>query len=809
MTATMPVIHPVPINEAEAIVDSFFDEKISARDQYTLNSAAVASLPAGCNPRSAQYWCWDMLKWDHAPIDRPIIVLERATNVNIEGYDTLMVRLAIPEHVALRVSAVIDGVGRLLIAGEPGHAGPHEYEAPISGRRLQGLTLELTSSRDQADEGWLYWIGVANAGRRAAMLARPSPFTARWEPWLLPPDATPTFAPRCGFFFGADDLPAIRRRAASPAYRSLMEQMRQRARTAMSFHKTPEQQVGDHVGLGEIWKIQTRTRDWDTYHFATEAPVIAFVGLIDEDADMLRFAARIAVASAHCRSWAPHFMQDFPGSTWDTRAFPEAHVGAGVALTLDWAGGWFTDAGEHLIRYALTHKMLGRVRGAFLQYDYMWDCNQTHLIALGRLLGLLVQAGATTPASRGHGRDSSAMAGLSPQTTRGWARAHADIAQFEQDLAEMIDRYVQADGSSNEGVGYWGATFRCTLTALAALARYHGKPLRELVAPKLDLMWNFLAPLLSTADEAGTFLPIADTSSNLLAWDVIGMAAACLQPAAWQNLLAACLNGGKTRMIANEFMFDGPMTVIYGPDNPGEASIDVPVFRRLDTAGMITSNRPWTSPASSGAAGRRDTVRLHLVGSMANAGHCHPDKGSFILEAFGEVFAGDRGVTPYVDPRCRTLAAEVAHNLAVPADCFQINPTPVAALWQGQGDEERLDAEIDTSGAWRAPVRVARRRIHSPQPGVIEITDEFELDEARPVSFYLQTPLPITAGGAQATVQGKRGVLFVDAGWAVSSQAGEYYCDFSYRPWNRLVMTSAPGRRHVLTTVLHFQLQGE
>src|SRR5690606_21255235 len=147
---------------------------------------------------------------------------------------------------------------------------------------------------------------------------------------------------------------------------------------------------------------------------------------------MLRFAARIAVAVAHNRSWSAHFMQDFPGSTWDTRAFSEGKACAGVGLALDWAGCWFTDAGEHLIRYAITHKGLGRIRGTLLQYAYMWDCNQAHSSSLGRLIGLLVQLG------HAGGAPSKAMAGLTPETKAGWPRARADIDQYERDVLEMI-----------------------------------------------------------------------------------------------------------------------------------------------------------------------------------------------------------------------------------------------------------------------------------------------------------------------------------------------------------------------------------
>lgn len=813
-----PIQRPIPINEAEAIIEPFWDQHLSPLDAYALNAGIGADIPAECHPRALQFWCWVTLKWDRAPVGTPIVRFERDLAVDLAGYDCLLIRLGMPEHVRLHVDAVVDGQAQRLLTDAAGTGGPHEFEMPVAGRVLEHVAITLTSARDQADEAWLQWIGLAHAVRRAAMLTRPNPFDAGWAPWLLPADAEPALAPRFGFFFGADDLPAIRRRAASPAYRPLMDQLRERAQRALAFHKTPEDQVGDTLGTGEIWKIQARERDWDTYPFFSEAPVIAFVGLVDEDKEMLRFAARIAVATAHCRSWAPHFMQDFPGSTWDTRAFPEAHAAAGIALALDWAGGWFTDPGEHLIRYALTHKALGRVRGIFLQYDYMWDCNQHHLIGLGRLLALLVQVGAMRPPAAADNEPSPALAGKSPDLKLAWERARADIDQFERDLFEMIDRYIQPDGSSFEGVGYWGASFQTTLPALLALARHRGVTFPELlaagprpIADKLARMWNFVSPLLATAGEAGAFLPISDTSFNLLPWDVIGTAAAALEQQGWQGLLGACLGGGKTTMVWPYFCADGPFTMIFGPDDRPAPTIDVPVFRRLETAGMITSNRPWGV----------GNVRLHLVGAMANAGHCHPDKGSFILEAGlgrdttsagGDTFGGDRGVTPYVDPRCRTLASEVAHNLAVPEGCFQVNPAPVAALWQGEGDEERLAAEIDTSAIWQAHVRIARRRIHSPQPELIEIEDEFELDDVRTVTFYLNTPLPIaltptlplSGSPAQATIEGMGARLTVTAEWAAHADAGEYYSDFAYRPWNRLAITSAPATRHLLKTVLRF-----
>lgn len=73
------------------------------------------------------------------------------------------------------------------------------------------------------------------------------------------------------------------------------------------------------------------------------------------------------------------------------------------------------------------------------------------------------------------------------------------------------------------------------------------------------------------------------------------------------------------------------------------------------------------------------------------------------------------------------------------------------------------------------------------------------------MTFYLNTPLPISAQGTIATVQGAKARLTVEASWAASATAGEYYCNFAYQPWNRLAMTTGPAKRHLLKTVLHFK----
>lgn len=802
MNAAAPRL-PVALNEAEAIIEPFWDERLSPLRHYALrnlrgperavtapeSASSVTTIgdkpeaPPAFGPlppdqvRASQFWCFVTLAWDRPtgtqPADQragtPLLAFTRDLRVDLTGHDRLVVRAACPKHVILTLHATVDGVEQTVFAAEPGRGSAHEYEGRVRGTTLERIRLEVASARDGADEVWLYWIGCAHARRRRTMLARPVPFTAEWANWLRPEGAPVDFQPRFGLYFNAAELEAIRRKALSPLYRPLMDQLRAQARAAMSDPRTPESQVGASLASGDIWAIQSRERDAKTRSFHIDAPVCAFVGLIDRDPACLRFAARIAVAIAHTTHWAPHFMQSFPGSTWDTRAFPEAHVTAGIALALDWAGSWFTPNGEHLVRYAIATKGLPRIREAFLQYEYMWNCNQHHMIALGRILGLLV-------------------------LNQSWPRTLADIDVFERDLYEIIDRYIQSDGSTHEGVGYWSNSFRASLPALSALARLRGKDMRSMVPEKLRSMDRYIASLLSTAGEAGSYLPIADTVGDTVAADAIGMLAAALDAPLWQGLLADALKRGKT--VKRDWTFDGVFTVIHGPEQAPEAAVELPAFMKLAKAGTVSSFRRLGA----------DAVRLFLVGAMENAGHCHRDKGSFILEAGGELFATDRGAVPYEDAaNLPFMKSEVAHNLVVPLGCGQRNPSPHAADWIAEGDGLALRAAIDTSRTWYEPVVACRRTIHSPTPDRIEIVDEIELAEPLPVSFYLHSPLPMRAGTGKSTVKGTRFKLEITAAWATTAAAKRCGVNWCYTPINRLELASAPARSHRLVTVLRLK----
>ena len=113
---------PIPINEAEAIVEPFWDRRISPLPKYAVipggelsrdaprlagrghlghlsggeprrgrppvDADGTLAPDAAANPygaRAFQFWCWATLAWDSAPVDRTVLTLTRALEVDLAG----------------------------------------------------------------------------------------------------------------------------------------------------------------------------------------------------------------------------------------------------------------------------------------------------------------------------------------------------------------------------------------------------------------------------------------------------------------------------------------------------------------------------------------------------------------------------------------------------------------------------------------------------------------------------------------------------------------------------------------------------
>ncbi|MCL5998051.1 MAG: hypothetical protein M1546_18670, partial [Chloroflexi bacterium] len=109
----------VTINEAEAIIEPFFDGGSSEHptDKYSLLEEYHVQVAPGAQANVFQQWHAVIVQIDQAMSGVAAVVMERACDVRIDDYDIFRVFVSMPRWMQLTVTATVDGVERALTTG--------------------------------------------------------------------------------------------------------------------------------------------------------------------------------------------------------------------------------------------------------------------------------------------------------------------------------------------------------------------------------------------------------------------------------------------------------------------------------------------------------------------------------------------------------------------------------------------------------------------------------------------------------------------------------------------------------------------
>jgi hypothetical protein len=757
----------VPINEAEAIIEPFWDGGSSEhpKDKHSVLGEYAVTVAPSARARVAQTWASAEVSIDRAAPGAPAVKMARACDLQMDGYDVFRVFGSLPSSVRMTARAVIDGEERLLLDGVPGGDTNGEFDGPLPGGRMTRLSLEFASVDSRPAAITLLWLGLANRAAQARLEARVSPYTPDW-PGALGSGEPAAAAPEIGIFFDAAELAALREKVRVPPFRELFAALIKQAEGLLN--DTPEADIGYLVPKPD--RRWCRTRDMARKSTAESMELLAFAGLVGDRPEMSRLAARMALSIAHCDTWCESSMGVFPGATWHHRSFTEEIYCRGCALALDWAGAWLTPHGKQIIRDAIAMKGLPRLESDFKRMEYIRHMNQGIVFSSGRIIGLL---------------------GLLPA----FPRYAGLVAEAERDLHEMIGNYVHADGGTLEGAHYWAYTFGTVMPLAYALARYHGRSLADYATPALVKTGDYALAMLSTANDGTTFLGINDSKNDAALNAGLVAAYSQLSPRReWKDLYAAMRRAGKLGSDA--------FHLIVAP--AGEWPVNPLVRPRFDVlpdVGQVTSIR--LEPALG-------HVFFHLCSGPAHGGHSHQDKGSFILEVEGETLACDRGVTLYHHPETQWIGTAARHNLLYPEDpdgipLRQPMNSRGGTLLEARETAGRICLASDNARAWEDGLfAVNVRRVASPLPDLYFIEDEIAMAEARAMSFRVNSILPMRRAGNEAWIEGTRASLrIVPLNWVpVQVAMAPEGIDDHHRPVNLLRLVSAPAKTHRLLTAV-------
>lgn len=758
-------LFPIRHNEAEAVLVRMFDPLRHQLSDWRIDGAESAEVE--------QTFHSVQCRW---PGGRPLAAaMRREVEIDVDGYDLLVLCVQSMRSTAITVRATVDGAPRVIVDRAAGIDAGQELEGAIGGRRISSLEIELTDPGATPGTADLFWLGVTDGAARAARRARVLPYPDDWHDLLLPDGADlPAAEPRLGLFFDAADLERLRSRVRGPTWGPVYGRLRDLAQAYRG--SEPWRGIGRTVNNYPV-RNGHRTDGLNERHNWIDIAAMrtcAFVGLLDGDRELMRVALHHALAAAHCDVWTPGFMSTMPGSSWETRAFSEYRYAINSIFAWDWAGSLLTGAGRELLAQAVSIKAMPWMQQTLMRHPYVRGNNQGIFFAFGGIVASVALA-------------------------RHWPYGGDFLEPFRAALDQTVRAYYAADGGTYEGIGYATGALQQALAGYLLYARHRGVPLADVVPDVAVRSVDYLTAMLSTAPPIGAVIKHSDG----------GRAGVCVAPGSLGLLCSlsddpavpALLAGVNEALPRANYAPEHELNIMYGPDELPPPSARPPVFRNLTVTGLLCSNRPTP----------HGPVRVQVIGGPARAGHGHDDRGSFVLEAFGDELAVDRGQMRYVDPRSSIIKHARYHNLAVPhADdgtpLRQRNPCPVATAPEGQGDRRRLRCRVDLSGVWPAPVTDAERLLDSDDPARIAVTDRLRLDRPLAVGFYLHSRYPWERRGRGWVTQGAHGRLTVTPRWRPRRQeGGEDFILGTGEPAYRLLLVSAVAAEHTLVTDLQVE----
>lgn len=702
-----------PVNSAEAVFEAFHDSQLSELDQWTVTSEGVTGF------KIWQNWVWVQWEWQKPASDGLVVKFTRELNLDCAAYDRIIINAAIAEGGTYTLTAETDA-GLRTRRGEPYGSNKREEWLPLEGaRRITRLTIEAHTPTKGSGNAWIYWMALQSTERLPNHLAQWSGYDERWEKYLQPPEFEPSFESSHELLLNNDELKTVRQQFADS---SMADSLREAAADARQVE--PEKLIGQYVNF---WNSNQLRRERDhgkviTIHGANAAQA----GLLFQDKELCRLAARFAISIAHCERWDDSFVCFMPGSTWEQRSFVPSICVFECAMILDLCGEWFTPLGRELILRRIAEEGMGEMNFNAWWWEYLFHCNQLAWFAPGKILGSLLLE--RTMPIRHEGYQVKSTSRVAPYT---------DLSI--QDLLENLNNCLQTDGGYVEGPTYFTWVARQAFVSLHLYARARGQSLQELMPEAMKATALMAEVLYSTADDLD-MLPICDAMFAFP--EALAHLAAFLPESHWVTVYRKQLRraGAAPSILAlavsTQIPEEGP------PLRP---------FVDMTATGMTASVRRIGE----------EFVKLFLMGNKDGAGHTHEDKGGFILEFAGDSFAMDFGVVDYSNPLVEELKTAQRHNMLTPWSLAQrphpANPIKADIRATASGDETRFHATMDATAGWEGWFKYWHRTWDSPSPETLIITDDWEIEKGEGAIFHWTTPLPMRRAGDLIIIEGRRG----------------------------------------------------
>lgn len=675
----------IPINGWESVIDPFFDggesyanhKKFSAfKENYKVESLNGAEF------KIKQNWAAVDITFISENTS-PALQLSRKCDLRTDGYDTLRVYSAFHNNCKLSIKAFSDGectdLGTVLLKENV------EYDFSLPGAKISALCLELACEEPLKNSCVsLSWLGLCNKAKEAEGLKRKIRFSPDWQGSFHNEN---DFTVQTNAYFDNKELEALREKVKKPPFDSIMQRLRNSAEKHLK--DEPEKLIEDYLlPPDNNWR---RQRDLNKPFLLAGAGELAFVGLLDKNREMLVMACRKALSAAVTPFWCPSEICRMPGATWHPRCFHEMEAARILSRVYSFAGSVLTWHGKNLIKSAIAVKGLPRIEYDIGYLDYIKKCNQGIVFNNARIESYLCL--------------SSEHAGYEKM-----------IANCADDIKEMLNNYIEPDGSSLEGPSYWNYTFMFAVVQLFLLERHLNTAPYSLFKELLSKASDYALSMLSTAGDGTHIVPLNDGFEDRyrphIAWYLYKVTDNPL----WKSYYNTLMADGDIKDSLLEII------IMCGFPDACKERIENKFFDL--TIGGFTSLY------------RKDDkigiTRLHITSGSHYFSHYHDDKGQILLEADGKPLLIDSGrlIAPYYSQRC--------HNLF--GIHYEPNEIPDRQICNGIGGKIIKSEFIEGVFAYKTELegvydqgvfKKFTREVWSDSPDSVTVTDSADLFKPR------------------------------------------------------------------------------
>lgn len=716
----------IPINETEAILEPYFDGGESYHDHFKYSVLPQYRV----EPEGAVTQTWYSLNVCVQP--GQTVCMERDGEADLTGYDLVQVHFSAAKEVRMRVyfngKEVLDAYGL-------GSYGIVRGRMDVTALHHIKFTFENTGDIEQNID--VFSLGTASQAAIDRKAARKSPFTGEWPGCFV---ENPKIGLLTENLLDQAGMERLLERLQKDPYRRDYQLVKKLAYSLVDI--APEPRIGEYLSDRMREKVR----------FLEEMCALSLVGLVEQDANMLRMACRYMLSLACCKTWLTDPMEGMPGATWTGRSFGVLNACVGLGIAMECAGSFLTWHGRNLIYDAIIMKGLPRMEADFLTLEYIRHMNQGIAFSYGYIFALVT---------------------LIPR----YPRYQARLDEAERNLFDMLKTTINDDGGVYEGAIYWQYTMLSFVASAYLLARSKGKTLPEYLGDTVNKTGDFGLTLL-----AGDFhmVPVGDAIRG----DYLPLTS---------NLFAQLTGDGRWRQVFRNYAketrtkqdLDGcnynVMFLIASEELPDDADDTTDHFSVFRTSGYTSVSR--------------GNVRFLGISGPTHS-HCHGDRGSFILEKNGKPVVIDRGMSNYSIANGRILSTSPMHNLLIPmvdgVCCDQVNgygQSGGAVLKEATLEDGVFRWQVDCTEVWPADlVASCMRTVVSEQENVFVVTDEMTFTKPTACSFRLNL-----YNGDDVEVQ--------PVDWQpVSRWYGEYGTDAALDPVYQLRLDTKAEQQLAITT---------